>query len=100
MEKIKATTQKAGYVRSAYNYALRYGYSDIYEAYKNPSVYKVRAWRYCEELCRKYNGYNLMISGRGCWTFSAVFLFTDPGTGVENVAWITKGHDRYTEYRV
>jgi len=70
---------------------------DIYEAYKNPSVYKVRAWERCKALCAEMGGFNLVISAAGVQTFSVVFTFTDEETGVVCYAYITRDYDRFCE---
>ena len=64
------------------------GYGDIYDAYSRPSVYKVRAWWRCEDICASLSGYGLTVSGRNCSFFSAMFNFEDED-GVEYVAKIT-----------
>ena len=70
-------------------------YDDIYSAYKNPSVYKVRAWNWCKELCREMHGYDLIISAAGCQTFSVVFTFNERGTGRKCYAYITRDYNRF-----
>lgn len=70
---------------------------DIYEAYKTPSVYKVRAFERCKALCAEMNGFDLVISAAGCQTFSVVFSFMDEETGVLCYAYITRDYDRFCE---
>lgn len=81
----------AGYSRPSY-----YHKNGIYSAYTRPSVYKVRAWEYCKELCRKLNGRGLMILGHGAQTFSVGFTFTDP-EGVNRFAYITRDYNSVCE---
>lgn len=69
--------------------------TDIYGAYKTPSIYKVRAFERCKELCAKMHGHDLIISAAGCQTFSVVFRFTDRTNGKEAVAYITRDYDRF-----
>jgi len=69
-------------------------YHDIYEAYKTPSVYKVRAFWRCKNLCREFNGYDLVISAAGCQTFSVCFKFNAPD-GRLCYAYITRDYDRF-----
>lgn len=97
MENVRANTKKAAGIRSTYYYALQRGYSDIYEAYKRPSIYKVRAWHDCLDLCRSMNGWNIRIAAAGCQLFSVTFLYSDPDTGVIRVCWITRDHVRTTD---
>lgn len=73
----------------------RWTYTDIYDAYEKPSVYKVRAWDYCKRLCAEKNGRDLIITGKNCMKFSAVFKFKEEGTGRDCFAYITKDYDRY-----
>lgn len=75
----------------------QYTYRSIWEAYENPSWNKQKAWNYCKELCNKLNGFDLVISSRNTFSFSAVFSFNDPETGVLCYAYITKDYDRYCE---
>ena len=75
-----------------------YGFlTDIYDAYKNPSIYKIRAWRYCQAMCDAYNGYNLRITSFNCQSFSVAFEFIHPIDGNVCVAWITKNYNRYCD---
>jgi hypothetical protein len=78
----------------AYN-NRRYTCDDIYKAYKNPSIYKVRAWQYCQRLCAELNGWDLIISAHGCQTFSVVFTYEHPETGVISYAYITRDYNRF-----
>ena len=70
-------------------------YHDIYEAYKNPSIYKVRAWNRCKDLCARMNGWGLTISAAGVQTFSVVFSYPDEVTGEICYAYITRDYDRF-----
>jgi len=98
-QRIKSTS-KAGQRKAreaatwAYNHAWHV-YSDIFDAYKNPSSAKVRAWNYCKELCDRMHGYDLLISGAGCFTFSVVFKFRERGTKRECYAYITRDYNRF-----
>lgn len=68
---------------------------DIYEAYEKPSIYKVRAWNYCKEMCKALNGFNLRITGHNCMAFTVKFEFAHPENGALCTAWITKDYDRF-----
>ena len=96
-ERIKNTSkagQKKAREAAVFAYAHK-NYDDIYSAYKNPSVYKVRAWNWCKELCREMHGYDLIISAAGCMTFSVVFTFNERGTGRKCYAYITRDYNRF-----
>ena len=84
--------ERAGYYLNGggWHYA-----TDIYEAYKSPSVYKVRAWEYCKDLCRKLHGRDLRIVGWNSMKFSVAFRFNERGTGRECYAYITADYDRF-----
>jgi len=70
-------------------------YHDIFDAYKSPSIYKVRAWRYCQELCRRMQGFDCIISAAGCQTFSVCFKYPDEITGEICYAYITRDYNRF-----
>lgn len=96
MQYIGETTKTATYIRNSYNYAMRQGLHTLWDAYKNPSVYKERAYKYCRELCAKYDGFDFRICGHGCQTFSVTFRFPHPATGEICIAWITRDNNRFT----
>lgn len=84
--------------RAAAEYAYRntrYTYKDIFAAYERPSSAKVRAWNYCRELCDEMNGFDLIISSRNTFHFSACFKFIDKGTGELCYGYITADYNRY-----
>ena len=62
------------------------GYS-LYEVYDRPSYRKEKAWGYCKDLCRKYNGTNLHIVGHNSSFFSVSFDIGD------KVAYITHANN-------
>lgn len=68
---------------------------DIYEAYDNPSLAKVRAFQYCLQLCREHDGYDFRIIGHNCMTFSFGFKYTGKNTGRDCFAFITRDYDSY-----
>ena len=62
------------------------------EAYGNYSAAKQRAWNYCENLMKEYDGRGLMILGHNCMTFSVGFVgYID---GLKHFFYITRDHDR------
>lgn len=82
----------------------RYDYSDMYsldDVYKNCSSNKRKAWKYCEDLCRSYNGRNLKVVGANSMMFSAGFIGekeNDKTGELKNIfVYITKDYDRYME---
>lgn len=89
-------SQRIAREAAVYAYAHRgYTYSDIYEAYDRPSVYKVRAWEYCKGLCADLGGFDLVIASRNTFAFSVVFKFFDRETGALSYAYITRDYDRF-----
>lgn len=88
-------TAKAA-AEAAYN-NRRWTYANIWDAYDRPSSAKVKAWDYCRELCAEMGGYDLLISSRNTFQFSAVFKFMDDETGVVGYAYITRDYDRFCE---
>lgn len=71
--------------------------TDIYDAYKNPSIYKIRAWNYCKEMCNKYGGYNLKINSYNCQSFTCTFEFVHPIDGNLCVAYLTRDYSRFCD---
>lgn len=66
----------------------------LYECYKNPSIYKRRAWSGCEALCKDYNGFELTVNSYNCQMFTARFNFFDNDTGELKTMKITKSYTR------
>lgn len=85
---VKANKQFKGAYKS-------YKWSDYYtldDLYKNASIYKHNAYRYCRDLYYKYNGYDFKIIGGNSMTFSVGFKFIE--NGIEYFAYITKDYNR------
>lgn len=76
------------YVHSYRNTKLE----DVYGRYSNA---KARAFRYCEELCRELNGYDLCITAHNTMTFTVGFEFPHPETGEVCVAKITRDYNYF-----
>lgn len=77
---LKAGTRKADAVKyDASNY--RYTYGDIYDAYENPSIYKVRSFNAIKERAKETAGYNfdLRICGKNCMQYTTIYTFTENG---------------------
>lgn len=79
-------------VEFAYN-NRSWTYNDIYQAYGRPSTEKVRAWEYCKRACKEVNGYDLIISSKNTFRFSACFKFEADGELC--YGYITADYDRY-----
>lgn len=61
---------------------------DVYRSY---SADKARAYRYCRELCDKYDGFGFRITGHNCNMFSVGFDFEANGRTYR--AHITKAYN-------
>ena len=72
-------TKRADNFRRSYNNALIIWLS---EAYKNPSIYKQRAYADCIKKMIEMGGYRLRIMGYNSCLFTVGWLYTDPETGV------------------
>lgn len=90
MERVRKDTKKARLMVQAFQ---RAPYKTLWDAYKDPSREKERAWWRCQELCKAMNGRGLRITSHNCQFFTAAFSFEDPETGVLQVAYITPNHD-------
>lgn len=67
----------------------------LYEAYDRFSSAKERAWRYCEDLCKKRGGHGLKVLGANSSFFSAGFMFEEEGK--QKLMYITHGGDYVIE---
>ena len=80
MREIKTGTKKSESMLWELENVTRWNnYSDIYDAYDNPSCYKVRAWNAIVDRAYNTPGYNhdLRITGRSCFAFSTIYSYTD-----------------------
>ena len=66
---------------------------DLHCVYNKYSVYKERAWKYCVDLCNKFDGENLRIISYNTNIFTAGFSYTDKETGVEMFCYITPSYE-------
>lgn len=82
--------------RARANYAAyrRSTWTELYDAYDSFSRGKVDAWRYCKDLCKKYNGDGLKVISRNCHKFTAGFEYVDSETGEIMFMYITKGYNQ------
>lgn len=68
------------------------------DCYKSCSVYKHRAWAYCEEQMHKRGGWGLKVISHNTGIFTAGFLFEDKETGVVKFMYITPSYDAIVDY--
>lgn len=87
-QRVARAAASRAFSRGLWNYPR-----DIYEAYTKPSIYKVRAWEYCRNMCRDMGGHDLIISAAGCQTFSVCFKFEADGKPA--YAYITRDYNRF-----
>lgn len=64
--------------------------SECYGSYSND---KQRAYNYCVDLCKKYDGFNFCITGYNTFTFTVSFDFMHPETGEYMRAIITRDYN-------
>lgn len=55
--------------------AIGYMLDDVYGSY---SAAKALAYRYCKDLCDKYEGYNFCITSANLFAFTVSFDFINP----------------------
>lgn len=67
--------------------------TSLSDVYKTNSTAKDRAWKYCQELCEKYNGTGLKVVSHNQMIFTAGFQFVDKDTGVLRYMHITPSYD-------
>lgn len=69
-------------VKNAYRAIIRgYAISSLWKAYKNPSIYKIRAWEWCKATCKEDGGCFIWITGVNCSTFTAAYFCSHHKTG-------------------
>ena len=98
VEQTSKARQRAAKKAGDYYYSHGYIYSfpqTLEEAYGNASTAKWRAYTYCRELCADLNGFDFIIAGHNCMTFSVLFKFVDKETGALCYAYITRDYDSY-----
>lgn len=82
-------TQNTQNLRGAFSNYQKSGCSNLYGLYNSFSYAKARAWTYCEDLCHKFNGYDLKAISGNTFNFSAGFVFQNE-QGQEVFCYITK----------
>lgn len=80
---------------SVYKESESYSLDTCYGRY---SKAKANAWKYCEELCNRLDGWGLKVVTHNVNIFTAGFLFTDDETGVIRFMYITPSYDVSVDY--
>lgn len=89
---VKKNTKKAENMIANFNwYTMRNGSKTIFDAYKNPSIYKIRSWKAIEDFCARMNGYDLTVLGHNCMKYSAAFKAIE--NGIEKLFYFTADYD-------
>lgn len=83
------------YNDSIYKRYLRSDDTQLFDCYDKPSQAKHKAYEYCLDLFREYNGSDFRIIGYNTSQFSVGFEFEKDGKTY--LAYITKDYDRYFE---
>lgn len=86
--KVNPATKQGRYM--LYDFA-RAGYKDIFEAYENPSAYKVRVYWHCVAMTDRLNGRSGRVSSKNSMCFSFMFSFTDDEGSY--IVKVTKNHN-------
>ena len=73
-------------VYQRYNYSADTQLNDVYGRYSDK---KARAYAYCRNLMRKYDGYDFRIISYNTFLFTCGFKFRDPATDELTFAYIT-----------
>lgn len=79
--------------REHYKQWERSGDYSLNSVYGRYSVYKARAWRYCQERQAKLNGYGLKVITHNCMVFTAGFEYMDSDTGEARFYYIAPSFD-------
>ena len=70
------TKEKQRFV-DQYNWSVKhYGYRTLNDLYKNPSDYKLFAYKRIQQECEDLKGTGLTCTGGSCFAFSAAFKYT------------------------
>lgn len=83
-------------VKNAYRViAQKIAFFDIWDAYKRPSHYKIRAWEWVKAACKEDGGHGICVTGANCSKFTAAYFCSHYETGeacivvhtADNVYW-------------
>ena len=53
--------------------------TSLHDVYGSFSRAKAEAWKYCEELMQRFDGYGLRVISSNGWMFTAGFMFEEDG---------------------
>lgn len=90
---MKLNSYKLNAARGAYSAWLRSKNYTLFHAYEKPSASKERAYDYCLEKFRLYNGEGFKIISYNTFIFTAGFIFTDVKTDEQMFYYITPNYD-------
>lgn len=90
---MKLNSYKLNAARGAYSAWLRSKNYTIFHAYEKPSTSKERAYEYCLEKFRLYNGEDFKIISYNTFIFTAGFTFEHTITGEKMFYYITPNYD-------
>ena len=68
--------------------------TELWHVYGSYSDNKARAFEYCEEMMRQYDGFGLRIIAHNSMVFTVGFIFRDDD-GNKIFAYITRDYDRF-----
>ena len=85
--------EKERQAREHYNAWKRSDDYALESVYKRFSVYKARAWRYCQEKQAELNGYGLKVITHNTTIFTAGFEYYDEKAQTLKFYYITPSYD-------
>lgn len=80
-------------IKGAYRQYRESGLYTLYDCYNNFSYYKMKAFKYCRELIKQYNGYQGRIISYNIFSFT--YGFIGEVEGKKAFIYITKDYDRF-----
>jgi len=90
---MKLNSQNLRAARCAYSSWLNSKTYTLYHVYADPSMNKERAYDYCLEKLRLYNGEDFKIITYNTFIFTVGFVFTDVQTDEEMFYYITPNYN-------
>ena len=91
---MKTTNNKN--IKNKYNEYKRSDARQLWDVYGKFSNEKIKAFDYCVDLCKKYNGVDLKIISYNTFAFSCGFTYTNDD-GRKMFVYITKTQDQQTQ---
>ncbi|MBQ0112276.1 MAG: hypothetical protein KBT03_04015, partial [Bacteroidales bacterium] len=64
------------FMQSNYRSYLKSDDENIFQAYGKPSQEKIKAYSYCEQICKEYDGKNIKVVGASTYIFTVGFEIT------------------------